>query len=204
MSREAAVAFVPSPLASSSADASASARAAGFAAGWAAGAKEAAAQAEDARLRAREDHETRERQRDEELKRTLAVLARAADEWRVSALPVLDEAHDLVLDAALDLARAILGRELRPGPDSALDLLDRARALPAGLEPTSITVAVPDLPYVRSAIADGQIHLPDGVAVKVDPGLDAGDLVVGHRTGVLDARIALAVERARAALAEES
>ena len=205
MSPEARVsAFVPSPLAASRADASASARAAGFAAGWAAGAREAATAAEAERTRVREADEARERQRDAEVSRAVADLARVAQAWRMSAVPVLDEAHDLVLDAALELAQAILGRELRPGPGSASALVERARALPAGLEPTAITVSVPDLPYVRRALADGEASLPEGISVVADAALAPGDLMVAHRSGVLDSRIALAVERARASLAEES
>ena len=73
-----------------------------------------------------QEHDAREAQRDAAAAAAIHALGTAMDQWNRKALPVLDEARRTLYSAALDLASAILQREIEPGSSSARTLLDRA------------------------------------------------------------------------------
>lgn len=174
--------------------------AAGYAAGYAAGARAAAAAAASQTERDKADHERRESERDRQVAQAVQALGAAVEQWRGLAAPALADSEDLLHQGAIEIAQAILTRELHPGPDSAVDILQRALSVPVSVTPTAIRVSQADYPHIERALADGAAALPDGVQVSADPRLGPGDAVTEHVDGVLDARIGAAIARARAAL----
>lgn len=197
-------AFVPAPISRVQGEASPAAHAEGYAAGWAAGARAAAEEGAAQRDRERAEHDQREAQADQQLRRTLAALTAAIEHWQSLSAPVLADAESTLHRAALELAEAVLTREVRPGPDSATALLAKALSLPHDTQPTVLRLSDQDLPHVERLIASGGAVLPAGLSVVADPHLGPGDSITEHSTGMLDARIGQALERARAALEEAS
>lgn len=198
-----ATSFVPAPVTRLRPEASAAAHAEGYAAGWAAGARAAATAGAAQHERDRLDHERREAGRDAQVSATLTALNAAITHWRNAAAPVLTEAETTLHRASLELAEAVLAREVRPGPLSAAVLLERALALPSSTQPTVLHLSTVDLPHVQRLLERGEAALPTGVSLVADAGLTAGESITEHSTGILDARIGEALARARAALEED-
>lgn len=192
--------FTPAAIASQRTDTDDPSRAAGFAAGWAAGARAAAEAAQADRARQQADHDQRESQRDLLVQQALMTLAAATQSWHQRAVPVIDEARAAVYAAALELAEAILQREIQPGPQSARTLLERALQVPADADPTNIRLHPDDLLHVNLLIESGEVKVPEGLRLVADARLSHGDAITEHDDGALDARISTAVARARAAL----
>lgn len=196
--------FVPAALTSAGAGTDTDrARAAGYAAGWAAGSRAAAETAAAARRAFAEEHVAAQAHRDAAVADALVVLERAVTASCSRTAPVVAEARRTLYDAALDLAAAVLGRELTPGPASARALLDRVLAESADLGIHTVRVSAADLPHLRAVLAGGPSRLPDGVELVADPLLAPGDAVCEHPAGYLDARIGAALARARAVLLGE-
>jgi len=103
--------------------------AAGYAEGWAQGQREAkvAAQAAQARARAAEQEEAQARAA--ALDRALGAVLAAADQLAQQEVPVAAELESAVLHGAVELAEALLGRELAGSPERGLDALRRVMAL---------------------------------------------------------------------------
>ena len=177
---------------------------AGYAAGWAAGARAAAEAANVDRDRLRQEHIAREAARDAEVARTLGALNAAIESWNAKALPVIESAQRSVYSAALDLAQAILQRELEPGERSARVLLARALDLPNDVTPTVLRVSPEDLRHVNLVIESGQVAVTPGLTLVADPRLARGEAITEHADGALDARIGTALERAKEVLLGES
>lgn len=189
--------FRPATIGSASTGDSDSARTAGYAAGWAAGAKAAAESARADRDRMRAEHESRESQRDAEVTRAIAALTAATEQWQRRAVPVVEEARRSVYEAALELAEAVLQREIAPGERSARTLLERALDLPIEASPTILRLNPDDLRHVNLLIESGQAIVPSGLSLVPDARLHPGDAITEHGEGALDARIGTALARAR-------
>ena len=192
--------FKPASITPQRTDAGDPARAAGFSAGWAAGARAAADAATAQRKRLQAEHDAREAQRDEATSAALAALSAAIDKWNQQTLPILDESRRTLYSAALDLASAILQREIEPGSSSARTLLDRALALPIEATPSVLRLHPDDLLHVNLLIESGQAAVPAGLRLVGDPRLSHGDAIAEHEDGALDARIGTALARAREVL----
>ncbi|KQS08009.1 hypothetical protein ASG04_12730 [Curtobacterium sp. Leaf183] len=192
----------------------ASAEVRGHAAGYAAGLR--AAHAETEALRAELDavHTRRTAQLESESARRLAVLGAMTDALVARTVPVLESAEQSVVEAAMELAEAAVGYAIRasrpvsadgPGPDGTADD-GREDRVGSGAEATvrralalvdhAVAIAVRLSPADAAAVA----HLALPVAVRADPALSDGDAVVDLPDGVLDARIATALARAKVAL----
>jgi flagellar assembly protein FliH len=171
------------------------ARIGGHAAGYAAGlraaeadvaARVAALEAEHAatlaHLRARHDL-------------AVATLARAAAALDARTVPVLEEAHAAIADAAVQLAEAVVVSELGDAGASARSALHRA------LDSVDVgTVhAVRLNPSDLSSLDETAIGAT-GVSLVADPSLGRGDAVTEFADGYLDARVSTAFARARAAI----
>lgn len=102
------------------------------------------------------------------------------------------------VDAALALAEAVVGRELALATDPGRDAIVRALAVaPVG----SSEVVVRLNPTDRSRLGDlGDLALGRDVVVVADPAVPAGGCVATIGTTDVDASIAAALDRARAAL----
>ncbi len=196
----AATRFTPAPI---SVDHRADGERAGYAAGWVAGARAAADAAAEAERRRAEDARRAQAERDAEVAAGVALLEQVAA--RVAARAGADEAHlrTVLQAAALELAEAVLRRELRAGPGSARELVERALAMPGALVDATLHVSPVDAALVTELIADAGAVLPEGVRLVPDPQLEPGDVVVEDATGAVDGRIRAALDRAREALAED-
>jgi len=192
--------FKPAAITPQRTEAGDPARTAGFAAGWAAGARAAADAATTERARLQAEHEAREGLRDAAVSQALGALGHAMDQWNHRALPVVDEARRTLYAAALDLAAAVLQREIEPGSRSARTLLDRALALPVEATPTVLRLNPDDLLHVNLLIEAGQAEVPAGLRLVPDARLGHGDAITEHEDGALDSRISTALARAREVL----
>ena len=196
--------FTPAVISSSSTRTTTDpSHAAGYSAGWVAGSRAAAEAAQVDRLRLEAEHEDREAARDAALAQALNSLGQAIAQWHARALPVLDDAQRSVYEAALDLAEAVLQREIAPGPDSARSLLTRALDVPADVHPTVLRLHPDDLLHVNLLVQSGEADVPHGLVLIPDPRLTPGDAITEHAEGALDARISTALARAREVLLGE-
>lgn len=195
-----ALRFVPAPI---SADHRADAERAGYAAGWVAGARAAAEAAAEAEARRAEDARRAQAERDAQVSAAVDVLMQSAA--RLAARTGADEAHlrGVLQAAALELAEAVLRRELRAGPGSAREIVERALAMTDGAPGAVVHLSPADARAVTALAAEAGPGLPEGVAFVADPRLGLGDVVVEDATGTLDGRIRAALDRAREALAED-
>lgn len=172
------------------------AQARGYAAGYAEGLRRAAA-----------EHRAAEQAREAEHRQALADAAAATRQAVASlgaavaavndlVLPVVADADRVLVDAALDLAEAVLGREVADGRVTAADALRRATASATADELVSVRLHPEDAAAVeRDRTAS--------VTVVADDSIERGDAIAVLRHGWLDARIASALARARAVLTGE-
>jgi flagellar assembly protein FliH len=171
------------------------ARIRGHAAGYAAGLRKAAAEAEVlevAALAAREQQSAAHRVA---VASALGALRSATEQVAAVRRVVLAEADSALAAAAIDLAEAIVGRELDDTETSAKTAIHRAMSV----------IAVDDVLGVRLHPEDLAVISADGVALPglqliSDESLDRGDAVLNVPDGIVDARISTALARARAVL----
>ena len=208
MSPEATTRFEPSQLVGRrdplTDDRTEQARTAGYAAGWAAGARAAAEHAAEQRRQISADNDEVRSERAADHAALVAALQRACVMASARTAPVLAEAQHALQTAALELAEVLLGVELADGERSARAALHRALSLPAEVGPLTVRLHPRDAQIIHTAVADGELNLPDDVIVRGDPNLAAGDAISVHEDGYLDARIATAVARVRDVLSEEA
>ncbi len=184
----------------------ASAEVRGHAAGYAAGLRVAHAETEALRARLDAEHAARSAALEAETARRVAALVAATDALLARTVPVLESAEQSVVDAAMELADAAVGYAIRASrpvggpadglearPDSGAEATVR-RAL--ALVDHTVAIAVRLSPADAAAVA--ALDLP--VAVRADVMLADGDAVVDLPDGVLDARIGVALDRAKDAL----
>jgi len=172
-------------------------RASGHAAGYAAGLRAAAA--EIAAEEARREAELAEAlaAADARANAAVAILSAASEALEKRTSPVLAEAQDAIAATAMELAEAILGRELSDSETSAVTALQRALA-DIELDLVQVVRLNPeDLEFL-----DWQGKLTPTVTFEADATLARGDAVTEFEEGYLDARVASAVERARRAILE--
>lgn len=168
----------------------------GYATGYAAGAHEAEREAAALREQLRAEHAEKLAALSEVAGQAKRALEAAATSARQQTVPVVEQAQDSIIAAALAVAEAVIGFELADRHDAARAALHRALAAPEGA-------------HVRVRMNPGDIEtlnglgaVPDDVELVADPSISPGDAVSEFEHGFLDARIATAVERARAELTE--
>jgi flagellar assembly protein FliH len=171
------------------------ARTRGHAAGYAAGLRQAALAAEALRDAAEADNDERASVARVAVLSALRALDSAREQVAAANGLVLAAADAALAAAALDLAEAIIGRELDDAETSAKAAVSRALS---GVAPDEVVALRlhPDDIAVLGADA-GQLA---GLHVVADPSLARGDAIVTLPDGSVDARIASALERARAVL----
>jgi len=173
----------------------AAARAQGFAAGWAEGQRAHAARA----ATARDEQERVVAERSAHLllaqhsaaSALEAALGRCAEAGRELQADLTAKAVDL----AVELAEAILGRELEISVDPGADALRRALASVPAEVPLVVRLNPDDV-----AALDDAVLADRPVTVLPDPAVARGDALVETDNGVVDAGIATAVARVREVL----
>ncbi|WP_434995924.1 FliH/SctL family protein [Arthrobacter sp. Ld5] len=167
----------------------------GHAAGYADGLALARADLAEHRARLDAEHAAARAHADDLLAQRLRVLDTAARALDARTAPVLEAARTRILDAALDITEALLGRALEDGPSSARAAVARALQGAEGQEVRAVRLHPADL----AVLAPGQV--PDAVRLVPDASLQRGDAVAECPDGHVDARLGTALARVRSALA---
>ena len=168
----------------------------GYAQGWAAGRR-----AGEARLAADADEAAQRRaeaevRHEQEHQAAVRALETAAAQVRARLDEACAAVESQAVEAALQIAEAILGRELAvatdPGADAVRRLLD---VLPAEVSAFTLRLHPADL-----AVLDEELLAEHPVTVVSDPGVTRGDAVAETDTLVIDASVSAALTRVREAL----
>ena len=170
-------------------------RAAGHAAGYAAGLRAAGAELAGQKAALDAEHRAALLHDAARMDRMIAVLTAAAAALDRLLLPVVTDAQDAIAASALDLAETIIGEALADGERSAKAALTRALAV---VDPATITTI--RLNPLDLGVLDETVRAAAGVSFTADASIARGDAIAVLPLGYLDARIAPALARARAAI----
>ncbi|WP_460772449.1 FliH/SctL family protein [Microbacterium sp. GXF7504] len=165
----------------------------GHAEGYRAGLAAAAVEAE----RTAAAHARAEAARAEDATRAMAVLAAAARQLAQRIDELSDAAEHRIHTAAVELAELILATELADRGASSRAALRRAFAAVDAGEALGVRLHPDDLAVLEAAGLD-----VEGVPLTADETLAPGDAVVIVPDGLVDARVAGALERAREVVEE--
>lgn len=167
----------------------------GHAAGYAAGFREAHRTAEAQRTCQEAEHQALLHGHEIRLRQQLEVLNTAAEALSRRAVPVAEDVQDAFVEAAFELAEAIVGHELRDAGSAARSAVTRALAAAGSADVHRIRLHPADLEILAEEVRAGA-----GVVLAVDPALRRGDAVAELADGFVDARIGTSLARAKAAL----
>lgn len=174
------------------------ARRRGYAEGHAAGFRAGIAEADAARRAAEADQAERERVRAEDVAAAIAALHAAARSLTAREAELESAATTQVLSHAIDLAELILAAELSDAATAAAAAARRALSATAAETARRLRMHPDDVRILSAEHGDGVADL----ALVADDTLARGDAVAELAHGVIDARVATALDRARRALAE--
>lgn len=180
------------------------ARSVGYAEGWAQGRLEAVAAEREQLQRAEQSRQQLERALADDARQAHDALWSAVEQLNATPAPVLEDAADVVLDAAVRLAEAVLGAELSVLDDAATIALRRALAPLPDDGRVVVRMNPRDVEILRAARETGAAavtqRLQDhDVELVADPGLRRGEAVADQGAARVDARIDAALGRAVAA-----
>jgi flagellar assembly protein FliH len=167
----------------------------GYAAGYAAGARAAAGDAEVEAAALSSTVREREIETAEAVRSALSALQSAATLAGAARRPVIEEADAALASAAIELAEAILGKELENHESSARAAVARALAVAATDEVLVVRMNPADI-----AILAGEADALTSARLVGDESLLRGDAVLETPVGTIDARLSATVERVRAIL----
>lgn len=173
----------------------AAARASGYAAGWASG-----AQAAHAASRRQLDADLAELDAERaalsaRLGSAATALERAAAQVDAASVPGAEQVADAVLEAALQLAAAVLGHEALAAQAPGRAALRRA-LLAGGVGAGTATVRLHPADAATLTAED----VPVDVTVVADPALSQGDSVLRHGGGSVEVLLQAGLDRARTVL----
>jgi flagellar assembly protein FliH len=178
------------------------ARAVGYAQGWAQGVRSAAeAQAAERTVAAAEEAALRARQ-EQQVASALQALQAAAADLRQRTLTITDEISDQLLAAAVELAEALLGRELRDPQVAAPAALARVLALAPDEQPVTVWLSPLDHdtltgPGGSALVGSVEGATGRGLTYEIDPELQPGDARARCGSSTIDARLSAGVGRLR-------
>lgn len=172
------------------------AQATGYAAGWSEGRQAAELAAREARDAFAAEAAEITAAQEETAVRVLGGLADAVTRFEQEAIPAVENLQMELVEAAFELARMIIGRELTTATEPGRDAIARALAFaPPG------HAAVARLSPHDAATLPGTITLEGrDVVVVADPALAPGDAIVECEASTIESRLGAAMERARLAL----
>lgn len=171
-------------------------RVAGFAQGCAEGRAAAAVEAAAEQARRDEQWAAQVAAQQAELCRALEALQGAATELAQRSAPAAEEIERLALRTGVELAQALVARELAATDDVVLATVKRALSLAPSGTPVVLRVSPADAAVLTALEPGGR-----PVELVPDPSLTAGSCVVDAGTCRIDGRIEQALDRARAVLA---
>ena len=173
-------------------------RAEGHVAGYAAGLAVAAAEAQVAAEQQAQAFSAAERQRGQRLHEALDVLNGMARALQQREAVALAEVEDVVIDLALQVARAVLDRELDVSADPGREALTRALALAPQHHAATARLNPAD-----AALLDGLDELGAGrpLTVVADPVVERGGCLLDTAGRQIDAQVGTALARVAAVLA---
>jgi flagellar assembly protein FliH len=138
------------------------------------------------------------------LEQTVAALSTAAAGLTQRQALELAGLEDTIAAVAVDLAAAVIGRELQVAASPGADALARAMALvPAG-SPVVARLHPADAELVLSSSASGEEVVPPAVTIVPDPRVEPGGCLLDVGDAQIDAQLGSALDRARAALLGEA
>ena len=177
------------------------ARTTGYAEGWAQGRRAAALEAEAAAERARAVEQAHDQRRAAALASAVNALGRAVTNLETQLMPTLHELQEAVLGHAFELAEAIIGRALDDPEGRAAAALRRAMNAAPDQGDIVVSLHPDDFRNLVGTATDADYNYEGRpVHLRPDPALHPGDAVAETGTTTVDASIATAVARARAAL----
>ncbi|ACU36285.1 hypothetical protein KCV87_08285 [Actinosynnema pretiosum subsp. pretiosum] len=172
------------------------ARAEGYAIGWAQGMREARAATAEARAHAEEQLRRLLAHQEAEVRRAIGAVSLAAESLRSRDVVQATEMTGALVSAAVDLAEALVGREIG-GEQGGRDALTRALAL----APSHVPVRVRLHPHDHALLADenGTEFTEHGrtVVLVADPELTPGAAIAETDETTVDARLETALRRVR-------
>lgn len=166
----------------------------GFSSGWAAGQKRATREAEQERNILNEDARLAEEARTEAYVDAMDEIQAIADAVSSRDALVIEDMKAALMEAAVDLAEALIGAELSDEPTRAKAALKRALSMNDPKDIVKVNMNPQDVATLTSLGVDCPVQLVP------DSELDPGDAVAYMPEGLLDARLTSAVRRAREAL----
>jgi flagellar assembly protein FliH len=174
------------------------ARTAGFAAGWAQGQREAAVAAQAAHDQQATAEQRRAAQRAAATEQAIVALGRAAAGLEARTAATVEQIENLIAEYAVQLAEAIVGRELADPAHRGVDAIRRVLAD----APTTSPVTVSLHPDDHAALDNAGEYEVDGRTVRLrpSPAVRPGDAVAEVGAMTIDATVAAAVARVREAL----
>ena len=180
----------------------AEARAVGYAQGWAHGVREAADSQAGERAAANADRASLRDREAEQVASALQALQAAAADLRQSTMSITDDIEDQILAAAVEIAEALLGRELRDPEVAAPAALARVLRLAPANEPVIVWLNPTDHdtltgPAGKALIGSVEGATGRGLAFERDPELLPGDARARCGSTTIDARLSAGVARLR-------
>lgn len=178
------------------------ARSAGYAEGWAQGRRDAVSAEADLLVRQEESRRRLEAALAAETQHALTALEQAVQQVEARTVPVLEDVADAVLDAAVQLAQAVLGAELSVLDDAGTLALRRALAPLPDDGRVVVRMNPEDVEIVRAATgsstsAEGSQRVSDHeVELVADASLRRGEAVADQGAARVDARLDAALRRA--------
>ncbi len=178
------------------------ARAVGYAQGWAQGLREAADSQAGERAAAGADRDELLARHRQQLASVLQALHTAATRLEQTTVSITDEIEDQILAAALELAQALLGRELRQPEIAAPAALARVLRLAPANEPVTVWLNPADHETLTGAAGTALVGSVEGatgraITFEADPDLQPGDALARCASTTIDARLAEGVARLR-------
>lgn len=184
------------------------ARSVGYAQGWSQGLREAAVLRAGEQVVAQADHHERAQAHVRNLESALRSVRAAGERLDETVVQITDEIADRILAAAVELAEALLGVELRNPVTSAAAVLSRVLAVAPEKDPITVWLSPQDY---ETLTGDGATALIAAVGASAanrlnfecDPTLAVGDATARSAATSIDARLTEALTRLRAYTAAE-
>jgi flagellar assembly protein FliH len=180
----------------------AEARAVGYAQGWAHGLRDAADSQAGELAAASADRASLRDRAELQVALALQALQAAAAELRQSSVSITESIEDQILAAAVEIAEALLGRELRDPEVAAPAALARVLRLAPADEPVTVWLHPADhdtLTAPAGTALTGSVEgaTGRGLTFEIDPELHPGDARARCGSTIIDARLAAGVARLR-------